>query len=407
MRHRHSVRSGVARRSTAMDMVTTAPRVAAAPIPVMRPWMGAAEARAVADAVASGWVAQGPRVAEFERAMEAAVGATHAVALSSCTTALHLALLVQGIGAGDEVVLPSLTFIACANAVVQVGAVPVFADVDPHTLGVTPESLARAFTARTRAVLAVHQAGTPVDIEAIHGVCDPAGIAVIEDAACAIGSLYRGRPVGAHSDLVAFSFHPRKLVTTGEGGMLTTRRAAWAERLRRLREHGTSMSAVERHSSATPVLEHYLEPGFNYRMTDLQAALGIVQLQRLDRMVARRRVLAALYSERLSAIGGLRWSTDPPYGRSNFQSYWVLLPEEMPSTRDEVMARMQEAGISTRRGIMACHLETAHAGRPRTELPVTEVLADRALILPLYHQMTETDVDRVVDALEAAILEPR
>ena len=266
-------------------------------IPVMRPWLGQEEAEAAAEAVASGWVAQGPRVREFEEAFAAAIGTPHAVAVSSCTTALHLALIAAGIGPGDEVIVPSLSFIATANAVRYVGAQPVFADVDLATQNLIPETVEPHLTGRTRAVILVDQAGVPADLDAIRALCDPLQITVIEDAACAAGSTYRGRPVGAGAALAAFSFHPRKLITTGEGGMITTSDGSIAARLRRLREHGMDISAADRHRSRQPVIEHYTEVGFNFRMTDIQAAIGLVQLRKLPQMVARRRVLARRYQE--------------------------------------------------------------------------------------------------------------
>src|SRR5690348_9353265 len=238
-------------------------------IPVMRPWLGNEEAEAAAEAVASGWIAQGPRVQEFEEAFAAAIGVPHAVAVSSCTAALHLALIAYGIGPGDEVVVPSLSFIATANAVRYVGARPVFADVDLVTQNLTPETVQPHLTGRTRAVILVDQAGVPADLNAMRALCDPLQVTVIEDAACAAGSMYRGRPTGAGAALAAFSFHPRKLLTTGEGGMLTTPDSSIAVRLRRLREHGMDVSAADRHRSQQPVIEHYTEVGFNFRMTDI------------------------------------------------------------------------------------------------------------------------------------------
>src|SRR5579883_2214959 len=255
-------------------------------IPVMKPWIGQAEAQAAAQTVMSGWIAQGPRVAEFEQALATRLQAAHGVAVSSCTTALHLVLVQLGVGPKDEVVVPSLSFIATANAVRYVGATPVFADVDPTTQNLTPETISQVLSPRTRAVILVHQAGVPADIDAVHALCSSAGIAVVEDAACAIGSTYQKRPIGCHSSLVALSFHPRKLLTTGEGGMVLTSDSSAAERLRRLRDHGSSASATTRHSAAHVMIEQYLELGFNYRMTDIQAAVGLAQLPRLDAMVA-------------------------------------------------------------------------------------------------------------------------
>jgi dTDP-4-amino-4,6-dideoxygalactose transaminase len=372
-------------------------------IPVMRPWLGPEEAAAAAAAVTSGWVAQGPRVAEFEAAFAAATETRHAVALSSCTTALHLALVVTAIGSGDEVIVPSLSFIATANVVRYVGAQPVFADVDIDTQNLTPATVAPHLTDRTRAVILVDQAGVPADLAGMRALCQPRGITVIEDAACAAGSVYLGRPVGAGADLAAYSFHPRKLLTTGEGGMLVTPDAEVGARLRRLREHGMNLSAAARNASRQPVVEKYLETGFNYRMTDIQAAIGLVQLGKLDRMVARRRQLAERYRRQLSSIPNLSMITDPDHGTTNYQSFWIMLPDESPVSRDEMLQRLAAAGISARRGIMAAHLEPAYSDHPHAPLPVTERLTARSLILPLFHEMTEAQQDVVISEVHAAL----
>jgi len=375
-------------------------------IPVMRPWLGDEEAAAAAEAVSSGWIAQGPRVAAFEEAFAAAVGAGYAVAVSSCTTALHLALVAAGIGPDDEVIVPSLSFIATANAVRYVGAMPVFADVDEATANLTPATVEPCLTPRTRAVILVDQAGVPADLDAMRELCAPRGITVVEDAACAVGSVYRGQPAGAHAELAAFSFHPRKLLTTGEGGMLLTRDAEVAARVRRLREHGMDLSAAARHASRQPVVEHYLEVGFNYRMTDIQAAIGLVQLAKLDQLIARRRVLAQRYQQLLAGIPGLRTITDPEYGSTNYQSFWVLLPDDFPVSRDDLMCRLAEAGVSARRGIMASHLEPAYQHVARRPLPVTERLTAQTLILPLFHDLTEPEQDLVISVITSASRTP-
>ena len=371
-------------------------------IPVMRPWLGAEEAAAAAEAVSSGWVAQGPRVAKFEEAFASAIGADHAVAVSSCTTALHLALVVAEIGPGDEVVVPSLSFIATANAARYVGAVPVFADVDGATQNLTPATVEPCLTPRTRAVILVDQAGVPADLDAMRALCEPRGIMVLEDAACAVGSVYRSQPVGAGAYMAAFSFHPRKLLTTGEGGMLVTADPDVAARLRRLREHGMDVGAAVRHASRQPVIEHYMELGFNFRMTDIQAAVGLVQLGKLGQLIARRRVLAQRYKQLLADIPGVHTTTDPEYGTTNYQSFWILLPDDFPVPRDELLQRLAEAGVSARRGIMAAHLEPAYQGIRHDQLPVTERLTARTLILPLYHDLTEPEQDLVVSVIAAA-----
>lgn len=365
-------------------------------IPVMKPWLGDEEARAAAEAVASGWVAQGPRVAEFESAFAERVGASHGVAVSSCTTALHLALHLLGIGPGDEVVVPSFSFIATANCAVYVGATPVFADVEAEDGNLSVRTVEPVVTDRTRAIVVVDQGGMPADVRPLRGWCESRGIALVEDAACAAGSRYRGAPVGAEAGVAAWSFHPRKLLTTGEGGMLTTVDPELAARARRLREHGMNVSAAERHQSRQPVIESYLEVGFNYRMTDIQAAVGLVQLAKLDAMVSRRRELAAAYQEALADVPGLRPVQDPPWGESNFQSFWVELGEDYPLSRNELLQALAGEGISGRAGIMAAHRQPAYAGRVHGDLSVTERLTDRTLILPLFHTMTRAELETVV-----------
>jgi dTDP-4-amino-4,6-dideoxygalactose transaminase len=372
-------------------------------IPVMRPWIGAEEAAAAAAAVASGWVAQGPRVAEFERAFAASIGVGHGVAVSSCTAALHLALLAAGVGRGDEVVVPSLSFIATANAARYVGARPVFADVDAVTLNLTPETVEPVLTDRTRAVILVDQCGVPADLDAMRKLGDGHGIAIVEDAACAVGAEYRGRPVGAGAEVAAFSFHPRKLLTTGEGGMIVTPDGELAARLRRLREHGMDASATQRHVSRQPVIEHYLETGYNYRMTDIQAAIGLVQLDKLRALVARRRQLAARYQRLLAAIPGVRMIDDPEYGQTNFQSFWLLLPEDAPVGRDELLRLLAAEGISARRGIMAAHAEPAYGQAGSWSLPVTERMTADSLILPLFHGLSRAEQDLIVDVVTDAL----
>lgn len=373
-------------------------------IPVIRPLLGAEEAAAAAEAITSGWIAQGPRVAEFEAAFARAFHAEHAVAVSSCTTGLHLAMIAAGVSAGDEVVVPSMSFIATANAARYVGAKAVFADVDPATLNLTPGTVGPLLTDRTRAVILVDQAGVPADLDAMRALCDPRGIVVVEDAACAAGATYHGQPAAAGADLAVFSFHPRKLLTTGEGGMITTPDPDVAARLRRLREHGMNVSAAARHAGGQPVIEQYLELGYNYRMTDVQAAIGLVQLGRLEEVISRRRQLARRYQRLLSQIPGLSIVADPAYGTTNFQSFWIALPDGFPVARNELLQRLADADVSARRGIMATHLEPAYAGQETpVSLPVTERMSACSLILPLFHQLTQEEQDQVMAVIfEAA-----
>jgi len=373
-------------------------------VPVARPSFGAREERAVIDALRSGWVSQGPRVAEFERRFAEYVGAAEAVAVSSCTTALHLALVAAGIGPGDEVLCPSLSFIATANAIVYAGARPIFVDIDPLTFNIDPGRIESAITERTRAILVVHQIGLPSALKEVSTLATRHGLMVIEDAACAIGSEYEGRRIGRPYSLMAcFSFHPRKILTTGEGGMITTSDAETAARLRRMRQHAMNVSDLARHGATKVVLESYDEIGYNYRMTDLQAALGIVQLERLPEMLERRRSLALQYSDRLSSIPWLIVPGEPRNCRHNFQSYMIRLREDAPLTRDQLMQELLNRGVSSRRGIMAIHRETPYRdAKWDALLPVTNVVTDSAVILPLFHEMTDEEQDYVIDCLEHA-----
>ncbi|WP_411732522.1 DegT/DnrJ/EryC1/StrS family aminotransferase [Paeniglutamicibacter sp.] len=367
-------------------------------ISVMKPWLGTAESEALAEVIASGWVAQGPRTAAFEEAFAQHQHVQHAVAASSCTTALQLALIVAGVKPGDDVVVPSFSFIATANAPTYLGARPVFADVEESTGNVTADTVDQVLTKKTTAIIAVDQGGMPLDLEPLRKLCDERGIALIEDAACAAGSTYKGAPVGGGADVSAWSFHPRKLLTTGEGGMLTTNNSEWAARARRLREHAMDVSAAERHDSTLAPQEHYGEVGYNFRMTDLQAAVGLVQLGKLDAMVLMRRELAGRYREAFKTVQGLRCAQDPEHGTSNFQSFWIEVDPGFRLDREQLLEHLASDGISARRGIMAAHRQPAYAGHSGTvsPLPVTERLTANTLILPLYHELAQHEQDRVI-----------
>jgi perosamine synthetase len=376
-------------------------------IPIAKPVLEEAEAEAARQVVLSGWVTQGPQVAAFESEFAAHVGAPHACAVSSCTTALHLALLAVGVGAGDEVITASHSFIATANSIRYCGATPIFVDIDPRTYNIDPRHVAEAVTPRTRALLAIHQMGMPCDVPALLAVVERHGIALIEDAACAAGSEIRvngdwepiGRPRG---NIACFSFHPRKVITTGDGGMLTTSHPDFDHTFRLLRQHGMSVSDTVRHGSPQVVFEDYRAIGYNYRMTDIQAAIGRKQLERLPDLVSRRRALAARYQELLGNIEGLLLPLEPEWARSNWQSYCVRLPDWVD--QKAIMQTLLDQGIATRRGIMCSHRESCYADDiPRPDLRQSELAQDHAILLPLYAQMTEEEQVSVANALRDAL----
>jgi perosamine synthetase len=371
-------------------------------IPVARPSFGMAEEAAVLEVLRSGWVSQGPRVAQFEREFADYVGAPCAVAVSSCTTALHLALLAAGVEPGDEVLCPSLSFIATANSIVYAGARPVFVDIDLATYNIDPACIERAITPRTKAILVVHQIGLPAALAEIADIAKRHNLVVVEDAACAIGATYGGQRIGLpHTPIACFSFHPRKILAAGEGGMITTADQDLAARMRRLRQHGMSVSDLARHSASKVMIESYDEIGYNYRMTDLQAAIGLVQLQRLDGMLERRSELAHRYSERLSALPWLVVPFEPAGSTHNFQSYMVRLTEDAPITRDDLMQRLLDRDISSRRGIMATHRELPYRDAKWEQLlPVTNLVADTTIVLPLFHEMTDEEQDYVIENIQ-------
>jgi perosamine synthetase len=368
-------------------------------IPFARPEFDEAELRAVGDVLRAGWVAQGPAVARFEQMFAERVGARHAVATSSCTTALHLALVLAGVQPGDEVICPSYTFIATANVILYAGATPVFADIEADTWNIDPEDVRRRISARTKAIIPVHQVGLAADLNRLLPLA-ARGITIVEDAACGVGSTYGGQPIGSHSDLVCFSFHPRKSISTGEGGMLATSDAGLAERARRLRSHGASVSAVSRHEAKGTVFEEYRELGFNYRMSDVQAAIGIVQLGKLDGLLARRRAIADRYDAAFRQLAELQVPARPSYAEHAFQSYGVLLTDACKVDRDQLLRALVDRGISCRRGIPPIHREPLYQERfGPASLPVTEVVASRSLFLPMFASLTGADQDRVIDVV--------
>ena len=368
--------------------------------------LGDEEAEAVHRVLETAWVTQGPRVEEFEAAVAAYCGAEHAVAVSSCTSGLHLSLLAAGVGPGDEVIVPSMSFIATANSVVHAGATPVFAEIDPATFNLDVDDVRARITERARAIILVHQLGLPADIDAFAALADEHGLRIVEDGACALGSRYQGAPIGSHGELVCLSFHPRKVITTGEGGMILVRSSDLAARLRRLRSQGMDISDSDRHRADRLLQERYVEVGYNYRMTDLQAAIGIVQMERLPGSIVTRQRLAKVYDDALAESALIEVPVIPANVDWNVQSYAVRLRGFDAMRRDRVREILMGEGIATRPGVMTAHREPAYRQRnPHESLQVSEAASDGSLILPLHHGLDEADCREIAALLERAVSE--
>lgn len=372
-------------------------------VPIARPSIGKEEVAAVAGVLESGWLTQGPKVAAFEAAFAERHGVAHALATTSCTTALHLALGAVGVGPGDEVIVPSFTWVATANAVVHCGATPVFADVDPLTFNIDISDAAARVTDRTRAIVPVHLFGLCADIDGLRAAI-PDHVKLVEDAACAAGSIYQGRSAGSLGDVAAFSFHPRKAITTGEGGMLATKDAGIAAHADRGRNHGASISEEARHAGPRPWrLADFDVLGFNYRMTDLQAALGIEQLRKLDRFIEERAEGARFYE---NALRKLNWVTLPEVPEGDWhawQSYVVRVdPHAAPMPRDDIMETLQARGVATRPGTHAVHTLGYYRDRfglRPEDYPGSLDCARNTMAIPLHNQMTADDYAHVVACL--------
>jgi len=369
-------------------------------IEIAKPYFDEKEQNAVAEVIKSGWVSQGPKVKEFEEVFARYVGARHAIAVTSCTTALHLSLVALRIGGGDEVIVPSLSFIATANSVVHSGAKPVFVDVNPYTCNMDAEKIEKLITDKTVAIMPVHQMGLPADLGAIGEIAVKYRLRIIEDAACAIGSEYKRKKIGSHGNIACFSFHPRKIITTGEGGMITTDDGEIAAKLSLLRHQGMSVSDMERHSANKIIIESYPQVGFNYRMTDIQAAIGLVQMEKLPDILNKRRKIAERYDGTFKEIKCIRIPEVPDYAVNNYQSYSIELLGNAPVTRNSFMEKMLDAGIHTRRGIMAIHREPCYVMN-KVELPNTDRISENSLILPLHPSMSDEEIQHVIKCVHS------
>lgn len=390
-------------------------------IPITKPYFDKREADAVGKALDSGWVSQGPKVMEFESAFSKFVGSKYACAVSNCTTALHLALLAIGVKPGDVVITVSHSFIATANSIRYCGAEPLFVDIDPGTYNMSVDCLERCLEkdcrlrggkvyykeSRVAAIMAVHQMGMPCDMKGILSAAKRFKVPVVEDAACAAGSEVcvdpaRGREkIGKpHSEIACFSFHPRKLITTGEGGMITTNNSAFDRRFRLLRQHGMSISDRKRHAAKKVVFEQYLETGYNYRMSDIHAAIGIEQLRKLPVIIKERRRIADRYKEMLGGIKWLRLPIEPDYCRTNWQSYPVMVTKGAPAGRNKLMQMLLNSGISTRRGIMNSHQEKPY--QKGILLKNSEMARDSVILLPIFYGLKEEEMERVARVIKDA-----
>ncbi|MGQ0803894.1 MAG: DegT/DnrJ/EryC1/StrS family aminotransferase [Actinomycetota bacterium] len=371
-------------------------------VSIAQPAVDDAEWQALREPLETAWVGQGPVVARFEAAFAARHGVHHALATTSCTTALHLALAALGIGPGDEVIVPAFTWVATANAALYCGAKPVFVDVEASTYNIDPDLVAGAMTGNTRAIIPVHLFGLCADVPAIRDVVGPA-VRVVEDAACAAGATHAGQPAGSLGDVACFSFHPRKTITTGEGGMLTTDDAELAERAASLRNHGTHPGPAGLGPPPPHALADVDEVGFNYRMSDLHAAVGLVQLGKLDGFVAERAQWAEWYREQLADLG---WLHPPavPAGHG-WQSFVVVVDDDAPVARNELMARLRDRGVETRPGTHSVPTLTyfrKHLGLDAEEFATALRLQESSMAIPLHNRMTADDYGYVVETLRDA-----
>ena len=373
-------------------------------IPFTKPYFDDEEEKLVVEAIRSGWVTQGPKIRDFENAVSAYIEVPHVVAVNSCASALHLAMIIAGIGEGDEVICPSYTFIATPNCIEYVNARPVFAEVDSDTSNIDPDKIEEHITPKTKAIITVHQNGMACDIDAVAEVANRHGLLVIEDAAYGMGALYKGKRIGGHSPMSCFSFHPRKTMTTGEGGIFAAASEQHAGLARSLRAHGASIPVEVRENAKGILYEEYTHVGYNYKMTDLQAAMGIAQLKKLDQVISRRQMRAGRYREELKSCSSIIMPKVPDGYTHTYGSFQIVLADGTRERRDKLIQLLAESDVPSRRGIPACHEEPLYLNKyGKISLPVTEKLSAASLFLPMYPQMTDEEQDFIISQLRTQI----
>lgn len=374
-------------------------------IPLMKPWLGLEEWEVLKDVILSGWVSQGPKVQEFEDAVASFIGVKYAVATNSCTSAIHLALRIHGVREGDRVIIPDSTCMADANAIIMAGAIPVFVDIEEKTYNIDPKKVEDAITEKAKAILIVDQIGLPADIDKFIRIARKHKLVLIDDAATALGAKYGNKYLGSHRITATFSFHPRKMITTGEGGMLVTDDMQLAESARALRSAGASVSDLERHKAKGTILQKYYTNGYNYRMTDIQAAIGIVQMRKLPEILIQRKRQAEYYNKAFSAIEEVEVPFVPPYATHAYSSYLLKLRRHVKLTPRDIINRMADKNISCRFGIQPLHREPYFSNRrlSDSDFSVSCDIADRTFFIPIFPGLTEENLKYIVNSLKEVL----